>query len=151
MFEYLYLWYTELGKWSQKKKKIKINSLSWSSSFFMPRFSWFQIQCRRVYEILRLQVTNVNEPTEYKEYRLDIKRRLNIPFQVRFKGSCRFVWLTGISIFITFNRIPVLLVFFTFAAKLTNKWWLTLKVNSWHFMYTVNSLLTDTSLTQTPF
>ena len=21
MFEYLYLWYTELGKWSQKKKK----------------------------------------------------------------------------------------------------------------------------------
>ncbi|ODM94910.1 Histone acetyltransferase type B catalytic subunit [Orchesella cincta] len=38
-------------------------------------------QARRVYEMLRLRVTNENDPKELKEYRLDVKRRLNIPYQ----------------------------------------------------------------------
>lgn len=36
-------------------------------------------QTRFVYEILRLNVTNVNNPSEYKAYRLCVKKRLNIP------------------------------------------------------------------------
>lgn len=36
------------------------------------------IQCRRVYEILRLLHTNRNDDAEYREYRLDIKKRLNM-------------------------------------------------------------------------
>ena len=42
----------------------------------------FQIQCRRVYEILRLRVTDLSNAEEYKAYRLEVKKRLNIPFQV---------------------------------------------------------------------
>ncbi|XP_017465807.1 PREDICTED: histone acetyltransferase type B catalytic subunit [Rhagoletis zephyria] len=34
-------------------------------------------QCRRVYEILRLYYTNVNDKNDYYAYRLDVKRRLN--------------------------------------------------------------------------
>lgn len=36
------------------------------------------IQCRRVYEILRLLNTNRNDDAEYRAYRLDIKKRLNM-------------------------------------------------------------------------
>ena len=42
----------------------------------------FQKQTRRIYEILRLKATNCNELKEYTAYRIDIKRRLNLPFQV---------------------------------------------------------------------
>ena len=38
-------------------------------------------QSRRVYEILRLKNTKRENEDEYKEYRVDIKRRLNIPFK----------------------------------------------------------------------
>jgi len=38
-------------------------------------------QSRRVYEILRLKVTDRNNNQQYRAYRLDVKRRLNIPFQ----------------------------------------------------------------------
>lgn len=38
-------------------------------------------QARRVYEILRLKATNTADKEAYRQYRLDIKRRLNIPFQ----------------------------------------------------------------------
>lgn len=34
-------------------------------------------QCRRVYEILRLCYTNLNDEEDYRAYRLDVKRRLN--------------------------------------------------------------------------
>ncbi|XP_004537047.1 histone acetyltransferase type B catalytic subunit [Ceratitis capitata] len=34
-------------------------------------------QCRRVYEILRLYYTNLNDYDDYHAYRLDVKRRLN--------------------------------------------------------------------------
>jgi len=40
-----------------------------------------KMQCRRVYEILRLRVTDLSNPEEYKSYRLEVKKRLNIPFQ----------------------------------------------------------------------
>jgi len=35
-------------------------------------------QCRIVYEILRLAATNRNNPEEYKNYRLEVKKRLNM-------------------------------------------------------------------------
>ncbi|CAH3164227.1 unnamed protein product [Porites lobata] len=40
-----------------------------------------KLQCRRVYEILRLRVTDLSNAEEYKAYRLEVKNRLNIPFQ----------------------------------------------------------------------
>ncbi|XP_014245051.1 histone acetyltransferase type B catalytic subunit-like [Cimex lectularius] len=38
-------------------------------------------QARRIYEILRLNITNIHNEAEYKEYRLDVKKRLYAPFQ----------------------------------------------------------------------
>ncbi|XP_065838985.1 histone acetyltransferase type B catalytic subunit-like isoform X1 [Oscarella lobularis] len=38
-------------------------------------------QTRRVYEILRLRATNRGDPDAYRKYRLDVKNRLNKPFQ----------------------------------------------------------------------
>lgn len=38
-------------------------------------------QARKVYEILKLRVTNKSDQEEYKNYRLEIKNRLNIPNQ----------------------------------------------------------------------
>jgi histone acetyltransferase 1 len=44
------------------------------------RFKLPKLQTRRCYEILRLKVTNQNNPSEYRDYRLDVKKRLFIPF-----------------------------------------------------------------------
>ncbi|XP_043277362.1 histone acetyltransferase type B catalytic subunit [Venturia canescens] len=38
-------------------------------------------QARRVYEILRLRYTDISNEEEYREYRLDVKKRLNIPYK----------------------------------------------------------------------
>uniref|UniRef100_A0A6G1SNU3 Histone acetyltransferase type B catalytic subunit n=1 Tax=Aceria tosichella TaxID=561515 RepID=A0A6G1SNU3_9ACAR len=38
-------------------------------------------QARKVYEILKLRVTNKSDEEEYKNYRIEIKNRLNIPNQ----------------------------------------------------------------------
>lgn len=38
-------------------------------------------QARKVYEILRLHVTNTGNPGQYKKYRLEVKNRLNAPYQ----------------------------------------------------------------------
>ncbi|XP_031786692.1 histone acetyltransferase type B catalytic subunit [Nasonia vitripennis] len=38
-------------------------------------------QSRRIYEILRLRVTDVSNESEYRDYRLDVKKRLNIPYR----------------------------------------------------------------------
>ncbi|XP_054712533.1 histone acetyltransferase type B catalytic subunit-like [Uloborus diversus] len=38
-------------------------------------------QARRVYEILRLKCTDMTNPQDYRIYRLDVKNRLNAPFQ----------------------------------------------------------------------
>jgi len=48
------------------------------SNSFIP----IQKQARRVYEILRFEATNLADVEEYRAYRLDVKRRLNIPYQV---------------------------------------------------------------------
>lgn len=49
----------------QARKELKIN----------------KVQCRRVYEILRLRVTDLSNAEEYKSFRLGVKNRLNVPFQ----------------------------------------------------------------------
>lgn len=46
------------------------------------RMYHLQRQIRRVYEILRLKHTNAADREQMKAYRLDIKRRLNIPLKV---------------------------------------------------------------------
>ncbi|XP_064471930.1 histone acetyltransferase type B catalytic subunit-like isoform X1 [Ornithodoros turicata] len=38
-------------------------------------------QARKVYEMLRLHVTNRSNPGQYKMYRLEVKNRLNAPYQ----------------------------------------------------------------------
>merc|ERR1712046_27845 len=38
-------------------------------------------QARRVYEIIRLHYTSLANKEEYKNYKLDVKKRLNIPYQ----------------------------------------------------------------------
>ncbi|KAL7294729.1 hypothetical protein TKK_0012021 [Trichogramma kaykai] len=38
-------------------------------------------QARRIYEILRLKSTNVNSESEFRDYRLNVKQRLNIPYK----------------------------------------------------------------------
>ena len=41
-------------------------------------------QARRVYEIIRLRYTNVNLAEDYKGYRVSVKKRLFVPYQVCF-------------------------------------------------------------------
>ncbi|XP_077993239.1 histone acetyltransferase type B catalytic subunit-like [Glandiceps talaboti] len=38
-------------------------------------------QARRIYEILRLRVTDESNAEQFRQYRLDVKKRLNIPYQ----------------------------------------------------------------------
>ncbi|XP_048730537.2 histone acetyltransferase type B catalytic subunit-like [Ostrea edulis] len=45
------------------------------------KFKLNKKQARRVYEILRLKVTDMGDKEQSKSYRLDMKRRLNAPFQ----------------------------------------------------------------------
>lgn len=40
-----------------------------------------------MYEILRFQATKLADPEEYRAFRLDVKRRLNIPYQVLLANS----------------------------------------------------------------
>uniref|UniRef100_A0A4W3IWL7 Histone acetyltransferase type B catalytic subunit n=1 Tax=Callorhinchus milii TaxID=7868 RepID=A0A4W3IWL7_CALMI len=55
---------------------------------------------RRVYEILRLRSTNMSDPKQSREYRLEVKRRLAIPFKKNKKEATRLSrvmpedWLT---------------------------------------------------------
>lgn len=48
-------------------------------------FKIFSRQARRVYEILRLKSIDRNNAKEYRAYRLDIKNRLNAPYQRQMK------------------------------------------------------------------
>ena len=41
-----------------------------------------QHQARRVYEILRLRYTDTSDTNMYRDFRIDVKKRLNIPYQV---------------------------------------------------------------------
>ena len=49
-----------------------------------------QKQARRVYEILRLRVTDRGNVEQYRGYRLMVKSRLNEPYQV---CECVCVWV----------------------------------------------------------
>lgn len=49
--------------------------------FYFMYILFLQKQARVVYEILRLQATNVANADEYRAYRIDVKQRLNIPFK----------------------------------------------------------------------
>jgi len=54
------------------------------------------LQARKIYEILRLRATDISNPEEYKQYRLDVKRRLNRPFQKEKKSMIKFKeWLSA--------------------------------------------------------
>lgn len=44
-------------------------------------WTFLQKQARRIYEILRLRITETNNEHEYRNYRLEIKKRLNIPYK----------------------------------------------------------------------
>ncbi|KAK8770485.1 hypothetical protein V5799_013050, partial [Amblyomma americanum] len=48
-------------------------------------------QARRVYEILRLRATNTANASQYRKYRLEVKNRLNAPYQQRAQRCCFFI------------------------------------------------------------
>lgn len=62
-------------------------------------------QVRTVYEILRLNATNINDPDEYKEYRLCVKKRLNIPHQKQ-KEDLKKMEKRGIDITASSATVP---------------------------------------------
>lgn len=62
-------------------------------------------QCRIIYEILRLNATNVNDEEEYKAYRLCVKKRLNGPHQKQ-KEDLKKMEKRGVDITTTAATIP---------------------------------------------
>lgn len=52
-------------------------------------------QVRRVYEILRLKNTNTSDKSAYLQYRLDVKNRLNAPFQVTDTNGAKLFLTRG--------------------------------------------------------
>lgn len=62
-------------------------------------------QCRNIYEILRLMATNINDPKEYQEYRLCVKKRLNAPHHKQ-KEDLKKVEKRGIDITAAQATIP---------------------------------------------
>lgn len=62
-------------------------------------------QSRIVYEILRLNVTNVNNANDYKEYRLCVKKRLNIPHHKQ-KSDISRMEKAGVDMQMTLASLP---------------------------------------------
>lgn len=62
-------------------------------------------QCRIVYEILRLNATNVNDPGDYKDYRLCVKKRLNVPHHKQ-KEDLKKMEKRGVDITATSATVP---------------------------------------------
>lgn len=62
-------------------------------------------QCRIVYEILRLNATNVNNEDEYMGYRLCVKKRLNAPHQKQ-KEDLEKMKKRGVDVSATAATIP---------------------------------------------
>ena len=48
-------------------------------------------QCRIIYEILRLKVTDKKKLVEYKSYRLDVKKRLNMNYLKEMRNLKKLV------------------------------------------------------------
>ena len=63
-----------------------------------------QKQARRVYEILRLKATNVHDSSELTKFRLEVKNRLNQPFQVCITGYM-FIHLQDWSLLIFVSNL----------------------------------------------
>lgn len=55
-------------------------------------------QSRRVYEILRLQITDQSNEQEYRDYRLDVKKRLNSPYKRGLQDMKRLESLGNVAI-----------------------------------------------------
>lgn len=82
---------------------IILYNLFLSSVHFQKELLCFQKQARKAYEILRLNSTNQADKAQYQSYRLDVKKRLNVPFQVR--GPTFFLRSVYLS---CFNFLPLL-------------------------------------------
>jgi hypothetical protein len=83
-----------------------------------------------VYEILRLRITNTKDEAEFREYRLDVKRRLNIPYQVRIqfhivaycrtRASYRLIYFTITIVMIILDCDVILMNLFGYANRNKN-------------------------------
>lgn len=65
----------------------------WSKELAEAANKYFKInrlQARKIYEILKLYYINRDDPIEYKNYRLEVKARLNAPLLKRKKKRTRF-------------------------------------------------------------
>ena len=65
------------------------------SAYVLKLTFFHQYQARRVYEILRLKITDESNTSMYKQYRLDVKRRLNKPFQVSLREADEMLFFNG--------------------------------------------------------
>ncbi|XP_057293831.1 histone acetyltransferase type B catalytic subunit-like [Hydractinia symbiolongicarpus] len=63
------------------KEKLLTGFTNEMKSAALKSFKITKKQSRRVYEILRLKCTDQSNVDMYRDYRLDVKNRLNIPFQ----------------------------------------------------------------------
>lgn len=64
-------------------------------------------QCRIVYEILRLNAININDPEEYKAYRLCVKKRLNVPHHKQ-KEDLKKMEKRGVDVSTTSATVPTI-------------------------------------------
>lgn len=62
-------------------------------------------QARIVYEILRLNATNVNDAKDYQEYRLNVKKRLNGP-HYKQKNDIKRMEKAGVDVQRTLASLP---------------------------------------------
>lgn len=64
-------------------------------------------QCRIVFEILRLNAININDPEEYKAYRLCVKKRLNVPHHKQ-KEDLKKMEKRGVDVSTTSATVPTI-------------------------------------------
>lgn len=72
-----------MEKEARDKFKVFFFFIEFLKNLLQHLYLYFQInarQCRFIYEILRLQNTNIHDEREYEAYRLDIKKRLNLTY-----------------------------------------------------------------------
>ncbi|KAH9526411.1 histone acetyltransferase 1 [Dermatophagoides farinae] len=68
-------------------------------------------QTRRVFEILKLKLTNRNDPEQYRQYRMGIKQRLNAPYKKQINDIERLrqrkaISETNYTLLMKTNQIP---------------------------------------------
>ena len=74
----------KMQKISKCCMKVLLISLIWLQQNYVLKLKLLSLQqqARRVYEILRLRITDRTDVNMYRDYRIDVKNRLNIPHQV---------------------------------------------------------------------